>query len=46
MAHLREGAWYFTADRAEKNGITPEEKEIRRLAFLREGLRRAKLLEE
>lgn len=46
METLRQGAWYYTADRAEKNGISPEEKEIRRLAFLREGLRRAKLLDE
>ena len=46
MALLREGAWYYTPDRAEKDGLTPKEKEIRRLAFLREGLRRAKLLDE
>ena len=46
MSTLREGAWYYTADRAEKDGLTPEEREIRRLAFLREGLRRAKLLDE
>ena len=46
MQTLRDGAWYYTPDRAEKGGMTPEEKEIRRLAFLREGLRRAKLLDE
>lgn len=46
MALLREGAWYYTADRAGKDGLTPKEKEVRRLAFLREGLRRAKLLDE
>ena len=46
MNTLRAGAWYYTADRAEKDGMTPEEKEIRRVAFLREGLRRAKLLDE
>lgn len=46
MTTLRAGAWYYTPDRAEKDGITPEEKEVRRLAFLREGLRRAKLLDE
>lgn len=46
MSVLREGAWYYTADRAEKDGLTPAEKEARRLAFFREGLRRAKLLDE
>lgn len=46
MSTLREGAWYFTPDRAENNGISSKEKEVRRLAFLREGLRRAKLLDE
>ena len=46
METLRKGAWYYTADRAEAHGLPPEEKEIRRLAFLREGLRRAKLLDE
>jgi hypothetical protein len=46
MKTLREGAWYFTPDRAENNGLSAKEKEIRRLAFLREGLRRANLLDE
>lgn len=46
MSVLREGAWYYTADRENKNGLTEKEKEIRRVAFLREGLRRAKLLDE
>ena len=46
MSVLREGAWYYTPDRSEKNGLTEKEKEVRRLAFLREGLRRAGLLDE
>ena len=46
MSVLREGAWYFTPDKAENNGLSAQEKEVRRLAFLREGLRRAKLLDE
>lgn len=45
MSVLREGAWYYTPDRAETKGMTPQEKEIRRLAFIREGLRRAGLLD-
>ena len=35
-----------TPDKAEKDGLTEKEKEVRRLAFLREGLRRANLLDE
>ena len=46
MSVLREGAWYYTPDKAEKDGLTEKEKEVRRLAFLREGLRRANLLDE
>lgn len=46
MTTLRAGAWYYTADREDKNGITDAEKEVRRVAFLREGLRRAGLLDE
>ena len=46
MSVLREGAWYFTPDKAENNGLSAQEREVRRLAFLREGLRRAKLLAE
>ena len=45
MATLREGAWYYTPDRSESSGLTEKEKEVRRLAFLREGLRRANLLD-
>lgn len=45
MSVLRKGAWYFTPDRAEKDGMSAQEKEIRRLAFIREGLRRANLLD-
>lgn len=44
ISNLKDGAWYYTADRSEKGGLTPEEKEIRRLAFVRHVLHRAKLL--
>lgn len=46
MSVLRDGAWYYTPDKAEKGGLTEKEKEVRRLAFLREGLRRANLLDD
>ncbi len=42
--NLKDGAWYYTADRSEKNGLTPAQKEARRLAFVRHVLHRAKLL--
>ena len=44
ISNLKHGAWYYTADRGEQNGLTPEEKEIRRLAFVRHVLHRAKLI--
>lgn len=44
ISNLRDGAWYYTADRSEQNGLTPLEKEVRRLAFVRHVLHRAKLI--
>lgn len=44
LSSLMEGAWYYTADRAGKNGLPAKEKEVRRLAFVRHMLMRAKLL--
>ena len=41
---LRDGAWYYTGDRLEQGCLTPEEKEVRRLAFVRHVLYRAKLI--
>lgn len=46
MSVLRDGAWYYTPDKAQQGGLTEKEKEVRRLAFLREGLRRANLLDD
>lgn len=45
ICNLKNGAWYHTADRGGKNGLSPQEKEIRRLAFVRHLLHRAKLLD-
>lgn len=44
ISNLKEGAWYYTADRSEQNGLSPQEKEVRRLAFVRHVLHRAKLI--
>lgn len=45
ISELKGGAWYHTADRGGQRGLTPQEKEIRRLAFVRHVLHRAKLLD-
>lgn len=44
ICNLKDGAWYYTADRGEAHGLTPKEKEARRLAFVKHVLHRAKLL--
>ena len=41
---LKDSGWYHTADRSGQNGLTPKDKEVRRLAFIRMGLQKAKLL--
>ena len=41
---LKDTGWYHTANRAEENALSERDKEIRRLAFIRMGLQRAKLL--
>lgn len=46
ICNLKSGAWYHTADRKEQRGLSEQEKEVRRLAFVRHVLHRAKLLEE
>ena len=43
ISNLMEGAWYYTADRAEQHGLSEKEKEARRLAFVHHMLVRAKL---
>ena len=44
MASLMEGAWYYTTDRAGKNGLSDLEKDIRRVSFIRHVLSKASLL--
>lgn len=44
ISNLKEGAWYHTADRGGNNGLSEQEKEARRLAFVQHVLHRAKLL--
>lgn len=40
---LKEMCWYHTANGSEENALTPREAEIRRLAFIRAGLKKARL---
>lgn len=42
---LKDTGWYHTPNRSEENGLTEKDKEVRRLAFIRMGLQRAKLLD-
>jgi hypothetical protein len=44
ISNLKDGAWYYTGDRLEQGCLTLEEKETRRLAFVRHVLHRAKLI--
>lgn len=44
MNTLKQGCYYYTADRYGNNGMTEEEKEIRRRAFIKQRLRLAKLI--
>lgn len=41
---LKDSGWYHTADRSERGGLSAKDKEVRRLAFIRMGLQRAKLV--
>lgn len=44
IASLKKGCWYHTKSKSGKDPLTPEETETRKLAFIRELLRRAKLI--
>ena len=44
IAALKQAAWYHTANREEKDGMTPKGKELRRLAFVKYLLKQAKLV--
>lgn len=46
ISNLKDGAWYHTADRIGRNGLSEKEKEARRLAFVKHVLNRAKLLDK
>lgn len=41
---LREGCYYYTADKYERNGMRKRDKEIRRQAFIKERLTLARLI--
>lgn len=44
IPEFRKGCWYHTPDRSEKNALSPQEKELRRLAFVKLLLMNAKLV--
>lgn len=44
MNTLKQGCYYYTADRYGNNGMSDEEKEIRRRAFIKQRLRIAGLI--
>lgn len=44
MNTLKQGCFYYTADRYGNNGMTPKEKEFRRRAFIDQRLRMSKLV--
>lgn len=44
MNSLKRGCYYYTADRYGNNGMTEEDKQLRRRAFIWERLRMAKLI--
>ena len=41
---LKKSAWYYTANRSEQDGMSERSKELRRLAFVKNVLRTAKLV--
>ena len=44
MNTLKQRCYYYTADKFERNGMTKNEMEIRRAAFIKQRLRMAKLI--
>ena len=44
LTNLKASAWYHTANRDEKEGLSPKTKELRRKAFVKNILRNAKLV--
>lgn len=45
MNTLRQGCYYYTADKLGNNAMTEEEKDTRRRAFIKQRLRMAKLID-
>lgn len=45
LGMLKKSAWYHTANRLEQDAMTPKQKELRRLAFIKNLLRQAKLVD-
>lgn len=41
---LKKAAWYYTPNRSEQDGMSPKQKELRRLAFVKTILKNAKLV--
>ena len=44
IIQLKAGAYYYTGDKSGRDSLSIKEKEVRRLAFVRMNLRRAKLV--
>ena len=44
LAMMKKAAWYYTPNRLEQDGMSPRDKELRRLAFVKHLLRNAKLV--
>lgn len=42
---LKEQCWYHTPDRGGNNALSAKEREVRRIAFIRMGLKKARLYE-
>lgn len=44
LAMMKKSAWYYTPNRLEQDGMSPRDKKLRRLAFVKHLLRNAKLV--
>ena len=45
MSLVKDGCWYHTPDRGENNAMTPRQKELMRLVFIKSGLKKARLVD-
>ena len=46
MRLVKDGCWYHTPDRGENNPMSPRQKELMRLVFIKSGLMKAGLVEK